>query len=116
MVSTEEASHIPSFWTNRDLLEKRFLAKVQKTRGCWIWIAGKGGSDSRPMMRDGPRQHNAAVIAYKLYRGPTNGLHVLHKCDNLLCVNPKHLFLGTKSDNIKDRDTKGRRQQREKKN
>jgi hypothetical protein len=36
------------------------------------------------------------------------GMHVLHKCDNRPCCNPKHLFLGTNLDNIKDRVSKNR--------
>ena len=36
------------------------------------------------------------------------GLNVLHVCDNALCCNPNHLYLGTQIDNIKDRDMKGR--------
>lgn len=37
-----------------------------------------------------------------------DNLHVLHKCDNRLCVNPNHLFLGTNRDNVYDKLRKGR--------
>jgi DNA-binding CsgD family transcriptional regulator len=37
-----------------------------------------------------------------------DGMCVLHTCDNRLCVNPNHLFIGTHLDNAKDRDQKGR--------
>src|SRR5690349_5065475 len=37
-----------------------------------------------------------------------NNLHVLHKCDNTKCCNPKHLFLGTQDDNNKDKAKKNR--------
>jgi len=35
-------------------------------------------------------------------------LFVLHRCDNRKCCNPKHLFLGTYDDNLKDMAAKDR--------
>lgn len=47
--------------------------------------------------------------AYVEEYGPIpKGLCVLHSCDNPSCINPKHLFLGTQLENIKDRNAKGR--------
>lgn len=55
------------------------------------------------------RNYGAHRVAYELFTGeiPT-GQFVLHKCDNPVCCNPDHLFLGTQSDNAKDMWAKGR--------
>lgn len=49
-------------------------------------------------------------VAWEVANGPVPGkLCVLHHCDNRPCREPTHLFLGTRADNIKDMDRKGRR-------
>lgn len=48
-------------------------------------------------------------ISWLIHRGPIpSGMLVLHSCDVRRCVNPKHLFLGTQLDNLRDMATKGR--------
>lgn len=73
--------------------------------GCWLWIGAVrsyGKTSLRPTIEDGGTR-NAARVSWKLHRGAIpEGLHVLHKCDVTLCVNPDHLFLGTHLDNMAD--------------
>lgn len=56
------------------------------------------------------RPDGAHRIAWKIEHGPIpDGIEVLHHCDNAACCNPKHLFLGTQEDNLRDMTEKGRR-------
>lgn len=49
------------------------------------------------------------LIAFEEANGPIpEGMVVRHKCDNPSCYNPAHLELGTRADNNRDRDVRGR--------
>lgn len=92
---------------------QRFWVKVQKSRGCWIWIGAKGGSRAGYGVIGRGRRGQGLVYAHRasweLHKGQIpDGLEVLHKCDNPACVKPKHLFLGTQTDNMRDCAAKGR--------
>lgn len=80
--------------------------------GCWLWV-GADRSGSRDdgygqIVVDG-KKCAAHRVAWELFRGPIpDGLFALHRCDVMPCVNPDHLFLGTRSDNMRDMTRKGR--------
>lgn len=87
----------------------RFMSHVNKdVSGCWLWTAYR--------MKNGygnfrtPARHELAHRAsYRLFKGDLKlSLDVMHSCDNPTCVNPDHLSLGSRKDNMADAKTKGR--------
>lgn len=96
---------------SRTEFEQRFWSKVARGDGtvCWLWRADKqsGGYGYFAVARNEMRL--AHRVAWELTHGAIpDGIRVLHHCDNHLCVNPDHLFLGTARDNTQDMLTKGR--------
>jgi len=83
---------------------ERFWNKVEKTGSddCWEWqastINGYGQFDK------GLLSHR---VAYRLEVEDPGENYVLHKCDNKLCVNPEHLYLGDQQDNMNDAVERG---------
>jgi len=58
----------------------------------------------------GKKGTGAHRIAWIITMGEiSDGMQVLHKCDNPPCCNPAHLWLGTPSDNMWDSAKKGRK-------
>lgn len=95
-------------------LKAKFLERLQKYNlpglpdECWEWQGSKAFYGYGSILYEGGlyRTHR---VAWEVYHSPIpDKMCVLHKCDNPKCVNPSHLFIGTQSDNMKDRDKKGR--------
>lgn len=89
-------------------LAKRFWPRVKKhPHGCWEWTGPLRKDGYAQISVDG-KQQLVHRVAWMLAFGAMPKKCVLHKCDNRKCVKPKHFFHGTKGDNNRDREAKGR--------
>mgnify|MGYP001561748375 CR=1 FL=1 len=88
---------------------ERFHKKIRFTESCWEWTGGKRRR-GYGQFSIGNRDLCAHRVAWMFANldTPPSILQVCHKCDNPKCVRPDHLFLGTKSDNMRDAVAKGR--------
>lgn len=87
----------------------RFLAKVNKTKTCWLWLASTGRR-GYGQFDDGSHMVAAHRFSYSYFIGPIpKGKNILHKCDNPTCVNPSHFEVGDLLKNNRDAWLRGRR-------
>lgn len=91
--------------------QSRFWKYVKKTKTCWLW-QGSGTNPGYGRFSIGGRHgksYSVHRISWLIHFGKIPvGLCVLHHCDTPNCINPSHLFLGTRLDNNQDRDRKKR--------
>jgi hypothetical protein len=102
------------FKTMAELLATRVQASG--TDECWPCSGATAGGPSEGkrygVMKVGGRRgviwyaHRAAWVV--AFGDIPDGMQVCHRCDNPLCCNPAHLFLGSHGDNTADREAKGR--------
>lgn len=94
---------------NMSLKKRKAIKWIVNNNGCYICISHKPNKNGYPhMRRNGKRQKIAHYLYEQKYGVIPKNMCGCHKCDNRLCINPEHLFLGTHQDNMRDKINKGR--------
>ena len=77
--------------------------------GCLLWF-GCAGTDGYGIISFNSKKTSTHRLSYETFNGPIpDGLIVRHKCDVRACINPNHLLVGTKGDNLVDAYQRNRR-------
>ena len=89
----------------RDKIDRLTLTS---DKGCWQWEGIVDKRDRRAVIKVGTRRWTVARVLMFLLHGEIGELQACHSCDNPICVNPDHIWLGTCKDNQVDKWRKGR--------
>lgn len=81
---------------------QRFFAKVQITDTCWLWTACTQKGYGWFGIGQGKSQRSHAWLKAQVEGPPGAGLECCHTCNIRHCVNPSHIYYGTRQQNMQD--------------
>lgn len=110
--------HVYRFLGIEERLKKGYT--INKQTGCWEWgkyhkIQLKHNTPTpklmHPRIKVNGKSYRVSRLMYAMYYNTEipKELYACHKCDNPICVNPEHIFLGTHKENMRDMVQKNRR-------
>lgn len=94
--------------SNVDAVKAYLDARSVDVGGCRVWNTDNT-SNRYGWVSSGNINQSAHSLSYEINVGSIpDGMNVLHRCDNGLCIRPEHLFLGSHAENMADKVAKGR--------
>ena len=90
------------------ITKEKLLSKAVRQGECLVWAKhiNRSGYGS---VWSGGKNRDAHRVSYELHHGPIpQGMCVMHSCDNRACIEPSHLSIGTRTENMQDMANKGR--------
>lgn len=97
--------------SSREFLKELLVreSELDEETGCLVWQrppdGGYGQISARAIQKNPMRTHR---LAYLLHVGEIpEGMAVKHVCENKLCVNPDHLYIGKMGEQRRDRCKRG---------
>ncbi len=87
---------------------ERLLANARRDGACLLWAGGTTSGGYGTFYLDG-RNQTAHRASFQLHKGPIpDDQVVMHTCDQRRCIEPSHLILGTRTENMQDMYAKRR--------
>lgn len=94
---------------NYSLRDRIYMWSIpEPNSGCWLWL-GTLDKYGYGILSVCGKKHFAHRISLTVH-----GIEIpssecaLHHCDNRICVNPEHLYVGSNADNVRDKVQRGR--------
>jgi len=81
---------------------------IKNNDSCWGWKGSVNNKGYGQVFCGGEIKFAHRFSYENFVASIPSGMFVCHHCDNPICSNPHHLFIGTNSDNILDSIEKGR--------
>lgn len=91
---------------NDIVYKNRLMNRTKEYNGC-LEYTGAISSSGYGVFHMYGKSVNSHKASYILNKGETGEMLVLHKCDNKKCINPDHLYLGTRLQNANDAIERG---------
>lgn len=105
----------PMFKNLLKAIDRGYVSKSGAISKCWEWqgvaFANGYGRLSSPIETKHEKFHRTHRFVLYLKIGKKRipkGMKCLHKCDNPICCNPKHIYMGDHAQNMRDMKERGR--------